>query len=86
MEITRENIANSNKLTAVEKIIIQRLLYWEADGDAFIMVNERILNEINSHRLFAAIWHLVSLGIIKRRECEAIAYEWDNKNLLKSYL
>ena len=93
-KITRKNIKNSNKFTETEKIVLDHMLKWEEwnksqgrkNEDAFIVSNESGLIEIKASILFEAIYHLVDLGILKKRNCDAIAYEWDNRMALENYL
>jgi len=87
MTINIESINKSSYFTDTEKIILNKMLYWETRGNdsAFILVNEGGLI-LNTHKLFSAINHLVNLRILKKRNCEAIAYEWDNKEELFNYL
>lgn len=91
--ITGQNIKNSNKLSDIEKIIIDHMLKWEdwnlkhnVIEEVFILTNESGLIELEASALFEAINHLVELKILKRRECEAIAYEWNVKEILLDYL
>ena len=88
MTINIESINKSSYFTDTEKIILNKMLYWETRGNdsAFILVNEEGLIELNTHKLFSAINHLVNLRKLKKRNCEAIAYEWDNKEELFNYL
>lgn len=50
-----------------------------SDEETFIITNEARLIELHTHELFHAINHLVELGILKRRNCDAVAYEWANR-------
>lgn len=92
--ISKENITKSNQLSDTEKIVVCQMLKWEEffkaqgreDEDVFICTNEGGLIELNAHELFKAINHLVDLEILKRRECDAVAYEWRNRNLLTELL
>lgn len=88
MTINIESINKSSFFTDTEKIILNKMLYWENRGNdsAFILINEGGLIELNAHKLFSAINHLVNLRILRKRNCEAIAYEWDNKEELFNYL
>ena len=54
--------------------------------DGFIAVNETGLYEQNVHELYAAISHLEELHIIRKRNCEAEAYEWYDKTVLLKML
>lgn len=61
-----------------EKIIIDHLNMWEEQyGEGFILTDECGLIEIDAHILFLAIRNLVDKGLIRRRECDAVAYEWN---------
>lgn len=88
MTINIESINKSSFFSDTEKIILNKMLYWENRGNdsAFILVNEGGLIELNANKLFSAINHLVNLRILRKRNCEAIAYEWDNKEELFNYL
>lgn len=50
-----------------------------SDEETFIITNEARRIELHAHELFHAINHLVELGILKRRNCDAVAYEWANR-------
>lgn len=66
--------------TPMERLVMEHL---RRSDDGFITVNETGLYEQDTHELFAAIRHLEELHIIHKRNCEADAYEWDDKVLLK---
>ena len=91
--ITRERVKDSTKLTATEKMILDKMLEWEGwrqdrgcADDTFIIANEAVLIEMGASDLFTAFGHLVDMGILKKRNCDAVAYEWDNRALLENYL
>lgn len=54
--------------------------------DIFILTNESGLIEMDTDILFKAISHLVNLGVLKRRNCDAVAYEWNDKTILETYI
>ena len=54
--------------------------------NGFIAVNESGLYEQDTNELFTAIRHLEELHIIRKRDCEAVAYEWDDTNVLLKML
>lgn len=81
------------KFTETEKVILDKMLEWEEwnqsrgrKDDIFVVANEAGLIEIGAHNLFTAFGHLVDMGILKKRDCDAVAYEWDNRALLRSHL
>ena len=92
--VTRENIQNSKNFNDIEKRILEQMLKWENyfksqgrdNEEVFICTNESGLIEIGAHSLFEAIKHLSELGILKRRECAAVAYEWNDKAVLERML
>lgn len=65
--------------TSIERLIMEHL---RKSDDGFIAVNESGLYEQDPHELFAAISHLEELHIIRKRNCDADAYEWDDKTVL----
>ena len=94
VEITKDSITDSKLLTDTEKTVLLHMLKWEEwnkvhqreNEDTFILANESGLIEIDAYTLFTAIYHLVELGILKKRDCDAVAYEWDNKERLEEFL
>jgi hypothetical protein len=83
-KITIENVKASRKLNDTEKIVMEHMLIWEErhPEDAFILPDESGLVELGIRNVFAACRHFVELGVLQVRDCEAIAYEWNNKNNL----
>lgn len=69
--------------TPMERLIMEHL---RKSDDGFIAVNESGLYEQNPHELFTAISHLEGLHIIRKRNCDADAYEWDDKTVLLKML
>ena len=69
--------------TPMERLIMEHL---RKSNAGFIAVNETGLYEQDVHELFAAIKHLEELHIIRKRDCEADAYEWDDKTVLLKLL
>jgi hypothetical protein len=67
----------------MERLIMEHL---RKSDDGFIAVNETGLYEQNVHELYAAISHLEELHIIRKRNCEAEAYEWYDKTVLLKML
>lgn len=86
--ITVNNIYGSNYFTDAEKKCLEHMLIWEErhSEDAFISPDESGLIELGIKNVFVACRHLIELGILKVRGCEAIAYEWNDKNLIKNYI
>lgn len=92
-KITRDTIKDCNKFNSTEKIVLDHMLMWEnwnkdhnSSVETFILTNESGLIEVDAHELFSAINNLVEIGILRRRECDAVAYEWNNKEFLLDYL
>lgn len=69
--------------TPMERLVMEHL---RKSDDGFIAVNETGLYEQDTHELFTAIRHLEELRIIRKRNCEADAYEWDDKTVLLKML
>ena len=69
--------------TPMERLVMEHL---RKSNDGFIAVNETGLYEQDIHELFFAIRHLEELHIIRKRNCEAEAYEWDDKTVLLKML
>lgn len=69
--------------TSMEKLIIEHLI---KSDDGFIAVNETGLYEQSTHELFSALGHLEELYIIRKKNCEADAYEWNDKTVLLEML
>lgn len=69
--------------TPMERLIMEHL---RNSDDGFIAINETGLYGQNVNELFAAIRHLTELRIIQKRNCEADAYEWDDKMVLLKML
>lgn len=67
----------------MERLIMRHL---RKSDDGVIAVNETGLYEQDTHELYAAISHLKELHIIRKRNCEAEAYEWDDKTVLLKML
>lgn len=86
--ITINKILQSKKLTDIEKKCLEHMLIWEErhPEDTFILPDESGLIELGIRNVFAACRHLTEIGILKVRGCEAIAYEWNNRQLLEKYL
>ena len=77
------NEKESVLFTPMERLILKHL---RQSDDGYIAVNETGLYEQNTHELFAAIKHLEELNIVRKRNCEAIAYEWNDKTVLLKML
>ena len=77
------NEKEAELFTPMERLIMKHL---RQSNDGYIAVNETGLYEQNTHELFTAIRHLEKLHIIRKRNCEAIAYEWDDKTVLLKML
>lgn len=86
--VTKRSVLDSIVLTAAEKNVICQMLEQETyqHNDAFIAVNQSGLIEMNAKDLFDAVNHMVSLNILKRRECDGTAYEWKDKQRLLEYM
>ncbi len=69
--------------TPMERLVMDHL---RKSDNGFIAVNESGLYEQDVHELYVAIKHLMELHIIKKRNCEAEAYEWDDKTVLLKML
>lgn len=65
--------------TPMEILIMEHL---RKSDDGFIATNETGLYEQNAHELYKAINSLMEKRIIRKRNCDAEAYEWDDKNVL----
>ncbi len=65
--------------SSMERLVMEHLC---KSDDGFIAVNETGLYEQDTHELYAAINHLKELHIIRKRNCETEAYEWDDKTVL----
>lgn len=76
------NERETKLFTPMERLIMEHL----RQSDGYIAVNETGLYEQDTHKLFTAIRHLEELHIIRKRNCEAIAYEWDDKTVLLKIL
>lgn len=63
----------------MERLVMEHL---RKSDDGFIAVNEIGLYEQDTHELYAAISRLKELHIIRKRNCESEAYEWDDKSVL----
>ena len=68
--------------TPMEILVMDCLKDNVNNGIDFITPNEDTLYEQNPRELFKAINHLTELHIIKKRNCDGDAYEWDDKNAL----
>ena len=66
--------------TPMEILVMEHLRNAESTDDKFVLTNETGLHEQNAHELFTAIRHLEELKIIQRRNCEAVAYEWNRES------
>lgn len=85
--ICKHSVSRSKYFTDLEKVILGKMIDWEEwnkknqslDEETFIITNEAGLIELDAHELFHAINHLVELGILKRRNCDAVAYEWADR-------
>lgn len=85
--ICKHSVSRSKYFTDLEKVILGKMFDWEewneknqsSDEETFIITNEAGLIELDAHELFHAINHLVELGILKRRDCDAVAYEWADR-------
>lgn len=69
--------------TPMERLVMEHLRKYD---DGFIAVNESGLYEQDIKELFTAIYSLEEKRIIRKRDCEAIAYEWDDKTVLLKML
>lgn len=68
---------NDMQFSMEEKAVMRRMMQMEEENsDAFIIPNESCFLKLDTHNLFLAIYHLIELGILKRRECDGTAYEW----------
>lgn len=67
----------------MEILIMEHL---RKSDDGFIAVNETGLYEQDIHELYVAINHLKELHIVRKRNCAAEAYEWDDKTVLLKML
>lgn len=70
------------KLTNMETLIINHL---KESRCGFIAPNEAGLYGQDPNMLYDAIKSLCDKGIIRKRDCDADAYEWNDKNLLENY-
>lgn len=48
--------------------------------DGFICPNQADFINDDTHKLFSAISNLIIMGIIRRRNCEGLAYEYNVQN------
>ena len=71
-----------NLFSPIEILVMDSLKKNLDCGIDFITVNEDGLFEHDPHELFKALDHLVKLHIIRKRDCDGIAYEWDDKYAL----
>ena len=67
----------------MERLVMEHLRKSE---EGFVAVNEGGLYEQNAQELFTAIGRLEKLHIIRKRGCDASAYEWDDKTVLLKML
>lgn len=67
---------------------IERLLmdHLRRSDEGFIALNETGLYECEPQKLFEAINRLTDLHIIRRRDCDGVAYEWDDRTVLLKML
>lgn len=55
--------------------MILRVLDCQIDG--FICPNQADFNECDIHELFTTIYSLVDKGILRKRNCEGLAFEYN---------
>lgn len=86
--ISNNKIKHCSCLSNIEKEVILKLIKQEKcdRSGAFIVPNETAFIEIEPAVLFDAIGHLIEQGILKKRACSAVAYEWDDKEKLEKIL
>lgn len=68
--------------TSMEILVMNCLKENANNGIDFITPNEDTLYKEDSMELFKAIEHLIKLHIIKKRDCDGDAYEWNDMNAL----
>lgn len=68
--------------TQMEILIMDSLKENLNCGIDFIVTNEDKLYGQDQRELFKALNHLSELHIIKKRNCDGDAYEWDDKHAL----
>lgn len=57
------------------KYLILKVLKEQKDG--FITPNQADFNRLNTKEFFAAIGELIQEGILRKRNCEGLAYEFN---------
>ena len=55
--------------------LILRVLDEQTDG--FITPNQSEFYSCDTHELFQAIYRLIEKGVLRKRNCEGLAYEYD---------
>lgn len=45
--------------------------------DGFIIPNQDAFSGCDTHELFQAIYRLIDKGILRKRNCDGLAYEYD---------
>lgn len=68
--------------TSMEILVMNCLKENTDNGIGFITPNEDTLYKQNPKELFKAIEHLTELRIIKKKNCDGVAYEWNDTNVL----
>jgi hypothetical protein len=57
------------------KNLILKVLKEQKDG--FITPNQTDFNHLNTKEFFTAIYELIQEGILRKRNCEGLAYEFN---------
>lgn len=58
------------------KLMIFILDVLDQQDDGFIVPNQSAFNNIEPHELSDAIYSLIDMGILQRRDCEGLAFEY----------
>lgn len=68
-----EHIQRANT-ESIEEIIFREL---NNQTDGFICPNQSAFSEIDTHELFDTIQSLIDRGVLRRRNCDGLAYEYN---------
>lgn len=61
----------------MEELILKVL---DEQRDGFICPNQTEFRDCDTHELFQAIYSLINKGVLRKRNCAGLAYEYNKEN------